>query len=322
MGPMSQAAQIQPSDRRPVLSGGAEAQRLIARTVAVDAVGLEERAASLAKRSIKKSSKLWALDLAVRCMDLTTLEGTDTVGKIVALCSKAIRPDPVDTSIPSVAAVCLYPQLVPIAAEQLKGTGVHVASVAGAFPAGLGPLDSRLREIAEVVELGADEVDIVLNRSQFLGGRYAQAYDELVAAREAAGAAHLKVILETGELGSYDRVRQASMLAMAAGADFIKTSTGKIGTGATLPSALCMMEAARDFHRQTGVEVGIKVAGGVRASKQSIQYLTILYETLGADWMTPDRFRIGASTLLNDVLMQIDKERTGRYQGRDYFTVD
>jgi len=322
MEPMSQAAQIQPSDRRPVLSGGAEAQRLIARTVAVDAVGLEERAASLAKRSIKKSSKLWALDLAVRCMDLTTLEGTDTVGKIVALCSKAIRPDPVDPSIPPVAAVCLYPQLVPIAAEQLKGTGVHVASVAGAFPAGLGPLDSRLREIAEVVELGADEVDIVLNRSQFLGGRYAQAYDELVAAREAAGAAHLKVILETGELGSYDRVRQASMLAMAAGADFIKTSTGKIGTGATLPSALCMMEAARDFHRQTGVEVGIKVAGGVRASKQSIQYLTILYETLGADWMTPDRFRIGASTLLNDVLMQIDKERTGRYQGRDYFTVD
>jgi deoxyribose-phosphate aldolase len=322
MEPMSQAAQIQPSDRRPVLSGGAEAQRLIARTVAVDAVGLEERAASLAKRSIKKSSKLWALDLAIRCMDLTTLEGTDTVGKIVALCSKAIRPDPVDPSIPSVAAVCLYPQLVPVAAEQLAGTGVHVASVAGAFPAGLGPLDSRLREIAEVVELGADEVDIVLNRSLFLGGRYAQAYDELVAAREAAGAAHLKVILETGELGSYDRVRQASMLAMAAGADFIKTSTGKIGTGATLPTALCMMEAARDFHRQTGVEIGIKVAGGVRAAKQSIQYLTILFETLGANWMTPDRFRIGASTLLNDVLMQIDKERTGRYQGRDYFTVD
>ena len=322
MDPMSQAAQIQPSDRRPVLSGGAEAQRLIARTVAVDAVGLEERAASLAKRSIKKSSKLWALDLAIRCMDLTTLEGTDTIGKIVALCSKAIRPDPVDSSIPSVAAVCLYPQLVPVAAEQLAGTGVHVASVAGAFPAGLGPLDSRLREIAEVVELGADEVDIVLNRSLFLGGRYAQAYDELVAAREAAGAAHLKVILETGELGSYDRVRQASMLAMAAGADFIKTSTGKIGTGATLPVALCMMEAARDFHRQTGVEIGIKVAGGVRAAKQSIQYLTILFETLGANWMTPDRFRIGASTLLNDVLMQIDKERTGRYQGRDYFTVD
>ena len=319
---MSQAAQIQPSDRRPILSGGAEAHRLVAHTVTVDAVGLEERAASLAKRSIKKSSKLWALDLAIRCMDLTTLEGTDTPGKIVAMCAKAVRPDPIDPTIPSVAAVCLYPQLVPVAAGQLTGTGVHVASVAGAFPAGLGPLDARLREIAEVVELGADEVDIVLNRSLFLGGRYAQAYEELVAAREAAGSVHLKVILEIGELGSYDRVRQASVLAMAAGADFIKTSTGKIGTGATLPSALCMMEAARDFHRQTGVEVGIKVAGGVRTSKNAIRYLTLLYETLGPSWMTPDRFRIGASTLLNDVIMQIDKERTGRYQGRDYFTVD
>jgi deoxyribose-phosphate aldolase len=319
---MSQAAQIQPSDRRPVLSGGAEAQRLVMRTVAVDAVGLEERAAALAKRSIKKSSKLWALDLAIRCMDLTTLEGTDTVGKIVAMCAKAVRPDPIDPSIPPVAAVCLYPHLVPVAVEQLAGTGVHVASVAGAFPAGLGPLDARLREIAEVVELGADEVDIVLNRSLFLGGRYAQAYEELVAAREAAGTTHLKIILETGELGSYDRIRQASMLAMAAGADFIKTSTGKIGVNATLPSALCMMEAARDFHRQTGVAVGVKVAGGVRKAKQSIQYLTLLYETLGGDWMTPDRFRIGASSLLNDVLMQIDKERTGRYQGPDYFTVD
>ena len=319
---MSQAAHIQPSDRRPTLSGGAEAHRLVVRTVSVDAVGLEERAASLAKRSIKKASKLWALDLAIRCMDLTTLEGTDTTGKIVAMCAKAVRPDPIDATIPSVAAVCLYPQLVPVAAAQLAGTGVHVASVAGAFPAGLGPLDARLREIAEVVELGADEVDIVLNRSLFLGGRYAQAYEEIVAAREASGGAHLKVILETGELGSYDRVRQASVLAMAAGADFIKTSTGKIGTGATLPSALCMMEAARDFHRQTGVEVGVKVAGGVRTSKNAIQYLTLLYETLGQNWMTPDRFRIGASTLLNDVIMQIDKERTGRYQGRDYFTVD
>ena len=319
---MSRSAEIQLSDRRPVLSGGSEAQRLIARTVGVDAVGLEERAASLAKRSIKKSSKLWALDLAIRCIDLTTLEGTDTVGKIVAMCSKAVRPDPIDPSIPSVAAVCLYPQLVPVAVERLEGSGVKVASVAGAFPSGLGPLDSRLREIAEVVALGADEVDIVLNRSLFLGGRYAQAYDEIVASREAAGAAHLKVILETGELGSYDRIRQASMLAMAAGADFIKTSTGKIGVGATLPTALCMMEAVRDFHRQTGVAVGVKVAGGVRKSKQSIQYLIVLYETLGADWMTPDRFRIGASTLLNDVLMQIGKERTGRYQGRDYFTMD
>ena len=292
------------------------------RTTAVDAVGLEERAASLAKRSIKRDAKLWGLDLAIRSMDLTTLEGTDTVGKIVALCAKAVRPNPLDPSIPPVAAVCLYPQLVPVALEQLQGTGVHVASVAGGFPSGLGPLDARLQEIGDVAATGAQEIDIVLNRSLFLGGRYAQAFEELVAAREAAGSTHLKVILETGELGSYDRVRQASVLAMAAGADFIKTSTGKIATNATLPVALCMMEAIRDFHRDTGRTVGIKVAGGVRTAKQAIQYLVILHETLGGEWMTPDRFRIGASSLLNDVLMQIDKERTGRYAGPDYFTID
>jgi deoxyribose-phosphate aldolase len=292
------------------------------RTTAVDAVGLEERAASLAKRSIKRDAKLWALDLAIRAMDLTTLEGSDTVGKIVAICAKAVRPSPLDPSVPPVAAVCLYPQLVPVALEQLAGTGVRVASVAGGFPSGLGPLDARLEEIRDVARAGAHEIDIVLNRSLFLGGRYADAFDELVAAREAAGSAHLKVILETGELGSYDRVRQASVLAMAAGADFIKTSTGKIGVSATLPVALCMMEAVRDFHRDTGRAVGIKVAGGVRTAKQAIQNLVILHETLGSDWMTPERFRIGASSLLNDVLMQTEKERTGRYAGPDYFTLD
>ena len=299
-----------------------DASRLVARATAVDAVGLGERAASLASRSIKRDSKLWALDLAIRCIDLTTLEGTDTTGKIVAMCAKAVRPDPLDASIPSVGAVCLYAQLVPVAVEHLRGTGVHVASVAGGFPSGLGPLDVRLEEIRDVVEMGADEVDIVLNRSLFLGGRYAECFEELVAAREAAGATHLKVILETGELGSFDRVRQASVLSMAAGADFIKTSTGKISTGAELTTALCMMEAARDFFHETGRRVGIKVAGGIRASKNAIQYLTVLYETLGPEWMTPDRFRIGASTLLNDVLMQIGKERSGRYQGPDYFTID
>jgi deoxyribose-phosphate aldolase len=288
----------------------------------VDAVGLEERAASLAKRSIKRDSKLWALDLAIRSMDLTTLEGSDTVGKIVAMCAKAVRPSPVDSSVPSVAAVCIYPHLVPVAAGQLKNTGVNVASVAGAFPSGLGPLDARLREVREVVELGADEIDIVLNRSLFLGGQYAQAFEELAAAREAAGDTHLKVILETGELGSYDRIRQASVLAMASGADFIKTSTGKIQPAATLPTALCMMEAAREFFHETGRRVGVKVAGGIRQSKQAIQYLVLVYETLGPEWMTPDLFRIGASTLLNDVLMQIDKERTGRYQSPDYYTID
>jgi deoxyribose-phosphate aldolase len=319
---MSQPAEIERRRRTKPVLDAREAGRIVRRTTAVDRVALEERAASLAKRSIKRGSKLWALDLAIRSMDLTTLEGSDTPGKIVALCAKAVRPNPLDDSIPSVAALCLYPQLVPVAVGQLKGTGVKVASVAGGFPAGLTPLEARLLEIRDVVDMGADEVDIVLNRSLFLSGQYERAFEELVAAREAVGEAHLKVILETGELGTYDRVRQASMLAMAAGADFVKTSTGKIPVGTTLPTALCMMEAIREFHRETGRRVGFKAAGGVRTSKLAIQYLTILYETLGPDWMTPDRFRIGASSLLNDVLMQIDKERTGRYQGADYFTID
>ncbi len=319
---MSQAAEIERRHPTPVRFTAKEAARLVSRATVVDAVGLEERAASLAKRSIKRDSKLWALDLAIRSMDLTTLEGSDTVGKIVAMCAKAVRPNPVDSSVPSVAAVCIYPHLVPVAVGQLKNTGVKVASVAGGFPSGLGPLDARLREVREVMELGADEIDIVLNRSLFLGGQYAQAFEELAAAREAAGDTHLKVILETGELGSYDRIRQASVLAMAAGADFIKTSTGKIQPAATLPAALCMMEASREFFHETGRRVGVKVAGGIRQSKQAIQYLGLVYETLGPEWMTPDLFRIGASTLLNDVLMQIDKERTGRYQNPDYYTID
>jgi deoxyribose-phosphate aldolase len=319
---VSQSAEIQPSTHGTPVASPSEAARMVARTVAVDAVGLEGRAASLATRSIKRESKRHALELAIRCMDLTTLEGADTTGKIVAICAKALRPDPLDPSVPSVAAVCLYPQLVPVAAEHLAGTGVQVASVAGGFPSGLGPLDARLGEISDVVDLGATEVDIVLNRSLFLGGRYRESFEELVAARDVAADVLLKVILETGELGSYDRVRQASVLAMAAGADFIKTSTGKIGSGATLPVALCMMEAARDFHRQTGRRVGVKVAGGVRTSKQAIKYLVMLHETLGVDWLVPALFRIGASTLLNDVLMQLEKERTGRYAAPDYFTVD
>ena len=320
--PMAHAMDLERAGPNLVRATAKDASRLVARVTAVDAVGLAERAGSLAKRSIKRDSKLWALDLAIRCMDLTTLEGTDTTGKIVAMCAKAVRPDPFDVEIPSVAAVCIYPQLVPVAVGAVKGTGVRVASVAGGFPSGLGPLDARLQEIRDVVEMGADEIDIVLNRSLFLGGRYAECFEELVAAREASGSTHLKVILETGELGSFDRVRQASVLAMAAGADFIKTSTGKIATGAELTTALCMMEAARDFFHETGHRVGIKVAGGIRQSRNAIQYLTVLYETLGPEWMTPDLFRIGASTLLNDVLMQINKERSGRYQGLDYFTID
>ena len=300
----------------------ASAAGLVARAPAVDAVGLEERASALAKRSIKRDSKLWALDLAIRSVDLTTLEGSDTPGKIVAMCAKAVRPDPTDPSIPSVAAVCIYPALVPVAVGQLKGTSVRVASVAGSFPSGLGPLDARLAEIGAAVRMGAQEIDIVLNRSAFLAGNYRQAFEEIAASKEACGEAHLKTILETGELGSYDQVRRASVLAMAAGTDFIKTSTGKIAVGATLPSALCMMEAARDFFHETGKRVGVKVAGGVRQAKEAIQYLVLLHETLGREWMTPELFRIGASTLLNDMLMQIKKERSGAYQGPDYFTID
>jgi deoxyribose-phosphate aldolase len=288
----------------------------------VDQVGAEERAAELAKRSIKKSSKLWALDLAVRCMDLTTLEGADTPGKVAALCFKAIRPLPADSSIPSVAAVCIYPSLVAEAVRHVRGTAVRVASVATAFPSGQSFLDVKLAEAREAVAAGADEVDMVIDRGAFLSGHYQRTYDDIAATREATGSAHLKVILETAELGTYDNVRRASILAMAAGADFIKTSTGKVQPAATLPVSLVMMEAIRDFQRETGRLVGFKPAGGIKTAKQAIAYLVLLWETLGADWMTPDRFRLGASSLLNDVLMQIVKERTGAYQSDDYFTKD
>jgi deoxyribose-phosphate aldolase len=288
----------------------------------VDAVALEERAASLAKRSIKRESKLQALELAVRMMDLTTLEGADTPGKVAALCSKAIRPDPVDRTVPSVAAVCVYPNLVPTAKERLHGSGVKVASVATAFPSGQSPLDVKLADVRDAVELGADEIDMVIDRGAFLSGRYAKVYDEIVKVKEAAGEAHLKVILETGELGTYDNVRRASLLAMAAGADFVKTSTGKVNPAATLPVALCMLEAVRDVHEETGRVVGFKPAGGIRTSKQAIQHLVLVHETVGVDWLTPDRYRFGASSLLNDVLMQIRWLKTGRYQSLDYFTID
>jgi deoxyribose-phosphate aldolase len=288
----------------------------------IDQVAVEERAASLAKRSIKRDAKLFALDLAIRMMDLTTLEGSDTPGKVAALCSKAIRPDPVDGTIPSVAAICVYPNLVPYAKEKLAGSGVKVASVASGFPSGQYPLDIKLADVRSAVELGADEIDMVIDRGAFLSGRYAKVYDEIVQIKEASGPAHLKVILETGELGTYDNVRRASLLAMAAGADFIKTSTGKISPAATLPVALVMLEAIRDVHDETGRMVGFKPAGGIRNAKQAVQHLVLVHETLGPDWMTPDFHRFGASSLLNDVLMQIRKERTGRYQGPDYFTLD
>jgi deoxyribose-phosphate aldolase len=292
------------------------------RVGSVDAVAVEERAATLAKRSIKRESKLFALDLAIRMMDLTTLEGSDTPGKVAALASKAIRPDPADLTVPSVAAICIYPNLVATAVERTKGTSVKVASVATAFPSGQSPTHVKVAEVRDVVEMGADEVDMVIDRGAFLSGRYAKVYDEIVQVKEAAGDAHLKVILEVGELGTYDNVRRASLLAMAAGADFIKTSTGKLPSAATLPVTLVMLEAIRDVHEETGRRVGMKPAGGIRQAKQAVQYLVQLHETLGPEWLTPDLYRLGASTLLNDVLMQIRKEKTGRYQSPDYFTID
>ena len=277
----------------------------------------------LASRSIKKDAKIFALDLAIRAMDLTTLEGSDTPGKVAALSSKGIRPDPTDAGIPSVAAICVYPNLVPVALERTKGTSVKVASVATAFPSGQSSLTVKLEETREVVAMGAHEVDMVIDRGAFLSGQYAKVYDEIVRVKEiCAGKAHLKVIIETGELGTYDNIRRASLLAIAGGADFIKTSTGKAATNATLPIALCMLEVIRDVHEETGRVVGMKVAGGVRQAKQAVQFLVQVHETLGVAWLTPDRYRIGASTLLNDVLMQLRKERTGRYQNPDYFTVD
>ena len=288
----------------------------------IDQVAVEERAASLAKRSIKKEAKVFALELAVRMTDLTTLEGSDTAGKVAALASKAVRPDPSDASVPSVAALCVYPNMVPTAVERLRDSGVKVASVATAFPSGQSPLEVKLEEVRWVVEHGADEVDMVIDRGAFLAGRYAKVYDEIVRVKEACGEAHLKVILETGELGTYDNVRRASLLAIAAGGDFIKTSTGKLSSAATLPVALVMLEAIRDVYEETGKRVGFKPAGGIRNAKQAVQHLVLVNETLGVDWLTPDLYRFGASSLLNDILMQIRKEKTGRYQSPDYFTLD
>jgi deoxyribose-phosphate aldolase len=295
---------------------------LLGRVSSVDQVGVEERVDSLKKRSIKKQSKLWALDLAIRMMDLTTLEGKDTPGKIRALCAKAMHPQPGDPTIPSVAAICVYPALVADAKDALKGSTVKVASVATGFPSGQTFRDIKIAETRAAHEAGADEIDMVIDRGAFLSGDYLAVFEEIVDVKDASGDALLKVILETGELETYDNVRRASVLAMAAGADFIKTSTGKVQPAATLPVTLVMLEAIRDFERQTGRQVGMKPAGGIRDAKQAIQYLVVLYETLGPRWMSPDWFRFGASSLLNDVLMQIEKERTGRYQGPDHFTID
>jgi deoxyribose-phosphate aldolase len=288
----------------------------------VDEVGAAERVAALSTRSIKRESKRAALDLIVRMTDLTTLEGKDTAGKIAQLAAKAIRPDPVDPSVPSVAAICVYPNMVRYAVEATEGSTVKVASVATYFPSGQADTGLKVEDARRVVEAGADEVDMVIDRGAFLSGDYFRVFDEIRRVKDACGDAHLKVILETGELTTLDDVRRASMLAMVAGADFIKTSTGKVQPAATLPVTLVMLEAIRDFHDLTGVMVGMKPAGGIRTSKDAIKYLVVLNETLGEPYMTPDWFRFGASSLLNDVLMQIRWLETGRYYSLDYFTQD
>jgi len=288
----------------------------------VDAVAVEERAASFAKRSIKKGAKVAGLKLAVSMMDLTTLEGKDTAGKVRQLCQKALRPLDSDPSIGPCAAICVYPNHVATAKAMLQGSSVKVASVATAFPSGQSPLDIKLDDVRRAVDFGADEIDMVIDRGAMLVGDYAKVYDEIAATKEACGSAHLKVILETGELGSYDMVRKASEIGIAAGGDFIKTSTGKIQPAATPPVTLVMLETIRDHYYATGRRIGMKPAGGVRTAKQALQYLVLLKETLGDAWLTPDLFRFGASALLNDVLMQLEKERTGNYQAADDFSKD
>jgi deoxyribose-phosphate aldolase len=287
----------------------------------IDQVMVEERAGAFGKRSIKTSAKLAGLKLAISMMDLTTLEGKDTPGKVAFLCRKAMQPLDPRYQVPPCAAVCVYPNFVRVAKKFLGNSGVKVASVATAFPTGLMPLKLKLEEVRGAARAGADEIDMVINRGVFLSGDHASVFDEIAATKEACGAAHLKVILETGELQTYDNVRVASEIAMRAGADFIKTSTGKISPAATMPVTLVMLEAIRDFFYATGMRIGMKPAGGIRTAKQALAYLVMVKETLGDDWLTPDLFRFGASTLVNDVLMQIVKGVDGNYQGPDYFSL-
>ncbi|MEJ7706624.1 MAG: deoxyribose-phosphate aldolase [Nocardioidaceae bacterium] len=304
------------------LSGPAALRRFLHGLPGIDQVGCEARVATLSSRSIKTTAKSEALDLAISMIDLTTLEGQDTEGKVRALCAKALRPDPADTSCPRVAAICVYPDRVATARKALGDSGVHVASVATAFPSGRASLEVKLQDTRDAVAAGADEIDMVIDRGAFLSGDYQRVFDEIVAVKGACGGAHLKVILETGELMTYDNVRRASWLAMLAGADFVKTSTGKVQPAATMPVTLIMLEAVRDFREATGRKVGVKAAGGISTAKDAIKYLVMVNETAGDDWLNPDWFRFGASRLLNDLLMQRTKMSTGRYSGADYFTLD
>jgi deoxyribose-phosphate aldolase len=306
----------------PAIESEAQLRGLLASLSGVDAVGVEARAAKLATRSIKKSTKLAAIDLAISMVDLTTLEGADTPGRVASLCTKAMHPDPRDSSVPSVAAVCVYPDLVAHARKVLGTSSVAVASVATAFPSGRASLNVKLLDVCEALSAGADEIDMVIDRGAFLSGRIGQVFEEIVAVKESCANAHLKVILETGELVTYDNVRRASWIAMLAGADFIKTSTGKVAVSATTPVALVMLEAVRDFAETTGRVVGVKVAGGIRSTKDAIRYLVLVNETAGAAWLSPALFRFGASSLLNDLLMQRLKQQRGGYVRADEFSGD
>jgi deoxyribose-phosphate aldolase len=288
----------------------------------VDQVGAEGRAAALATRSIKTTAKAWAIDTAIRMVDLTTLEGADTPGKVRSLCAKAVRPDPSDASAPSVAAVCVYPDLVETAVHAVRGSSVGVASVATAFPSGRASLDTKLHDVRDAVAAGATEIDMVIDRGAFLAGHYLQVFEEIVATKAVCGDAHLKVILETGELATLDNVRRASWLALLAGGDFIKTSTGKVTPAATPPVALVMLQAVRDYADLTGEQRGVKLAGGIRSAKEAVRYLVMVNETAGESWLDPHLFRFGASSLLNDLLQQRHKLTTGAYDGPDYVTVD
>jgi deoxyribose-phosphate aldolase len=288
----------------------------------VDPVGLEQRSAALATRSIKKDSKRQAIDVAISMVDLTTLEGADTAGKVRSLCAKGRRPDPVHPDVPSVAAVCVYPDMVRHAVPHLAGTGVGIAAVATAFPAGRSSLAVKLADTRYALDAGATEIDMVIDRGAMLTGNYGLVFDEIAAVKQACGDTVLKVILETGELGTYDTVRRACWLALLAGGDFIKTSTGKINPAATLPVTQVMLQAVRDFHAETGLRRSVKAAGGIRTTKDAVKFLVAVHEVAGPEWLSPRYFRFGASGLLNDLLMQRRTQLDGSYSGPDYVTVD
>jgi deoxyribose-phosphate aldolase len=317
----------QPTEQLPVHLADATAdesslRRFLFGLPGVDPVGIEQRAAGLATRSIKRDSKLAAIDLAISMVDLTTLEGADTPGKVRNLSRKAMMPDPDHLETPKVAAICVYPDMVPIAVSELKGSGVKVASVASAFPSGRSTLEVKLSDTKIAVDGGADEIDMVIDRGAFLAGRYEAVFSQIVAIRQACGNARLKVILETGELATYDNVRRASWLALLAGADFIKSSTGKISPAATLPVVHVMLQAVKDWKAQTGQQRSVKAAGGIRTAKDAIRYLVAVNEVAGPEWLDPYYFRFGASSVLNDLIMQRRAQLDGHYSGADYVTVD